>query len=142
MPQPVFLHPGCFSKENHRHLAHEIGHLFGFFHEHNRPDRDKHIKIVWENVAPEKDFQFDMRHMNQSISFNSPYDLGSLMQYPLNKYSKDEKLPTMIPRRRYKGPIGTNTKPSRIDIQQLNYLYGCIPCESIVMYVWYYLVPN
>ena len=36
-------------------MVHELGHIIGFNHEHNRPDRDEHVNIVWNNVVGCKD---------------------------------------------------------------------------------------
>ena len=132
MPQRVYVNPRCLEMVNRRLLAHEIGHLFGLFHEHNRPDRDDYIHIVWKNVQKGKENQFEIKYKNQSVSFNSPYDFGSLMQYPLDHHSKQAGVPTMVPKIKYDGPIGVNIEPSQMDIQQLNYLYGCVPCKSTV----------
>ena len=130
MPQAVYANPRCFLKENKREFSHEIGHLLGFFHEHNRPDRDNFIDIAWENVATGKTHQFGIRDRAITVSFGSPYDFGSIMQYPLDYYSKDGSH-TMVKKVEYNGPIGKNTKPSQTDIQQLRYLYGCDTCESL-----------
>ncbi len=34
-------------------IIHEFLHALGAIHEQNRPDRDLHIKVNWDNVGPE-----------------------------------------------------------------------------------------
>ena len=30
---------------------HELGHVIGFYHEHQRADRDEFVEILWDNVV-------------------------------------------------------------------------------------------
>ncbi len=39
-------------------MIHEFLHAFGAIHEHNRPDRDSHIRINWNNIKPNEWSQF------------------------------------------------------------------------------------
>jgi hydrogenase maturation factor HypF (carbamoyltransferase family) len=41
--------PGC---EYVGLVLHEFGHAIGYFHEHNRPDRDDVVEVLWDNVQP------------------------------------------------------------------------------------------
>uniref|UniRef100_A0A914NZ52 Metalloendopeptidase n=1 Tax=Meloidogyne incognita TaxID=6306 RepID=A0A914NZ52_MELIC len=69
-------------------VAHETGHALGFWHTHQRPDRERYISINWRNVLEEATASFmPFRSMLQAFAIKqvsgrrSPYDYGSLMHY-------------------------------------------------------------
>lgn len=53
-----FHDPAVIANENNdylllsqkRILIHELGHVIGLIHEHQRYDRDKYVKVIYENV--------------------------------------------------------------------------------------------
>ena len=59
---------------------HEIGHAIGLVHEHQRPDRDGYIAIIWDNVYPPYR-QWFQTYSTQEVNTDVDYDLGSVMHY-------------------------------------------------------------
>ena len=45
--QTISLGSGC---AHHSVILHELGHVVGFWHEQNRPDRDNYVRIVKNNI--------------------------------------------------------------------------------------------
>ena len=74
--QTLALAPdGCY---NDRTIIHEFVHALGFHHEQNRPDRDQHVKINYENIVHSRE-NFDKART--SLTFGVPYDGLSIMHY-------------------------------------------------------------
>ena len=53
----------------------------GFFHEQSRPDREDYVKIIYENIQPDKvtDFEYYPTTVIKNLSF--PYDYSSIMHF-------------------------------------------------------------
>ena len=65
--QKIFLSElFCGLKE----ILHEMMHTIGFYHEQNRPDRDQHITVYWENIEQQYHSQFKVipKHVIDLIS--------------------------------------------------------------------------
>lgn len=75
---------------------HEIGHTAGLWHEHSRADRDDHVTINWDNIAPTYRHNFD-QHISDGDDVGE-YDYGSIMHYPSNAFALDGSMPTVLPK--------------------------------------------
>src|SRR5690606_37086856 len=62
-------------------LLHELGHVIGFHHEHQRPDRDLYITIDLECQPALFVLQFTYHEPDTFNYKNYPYDLHSIMHY-------------------------------------------------------------
>lgn len=76
------LGPGCEVKGI---AIHELGHILGMDHEQSRPDRDKYIKIVYDNIRPGLESEFDV---NPEAFTKEPYDYLSIMHYGQYTFSQ------------------------------------------------------
>ncbi|XP_036439793.1 low choriolytic enzyme-like [Colossoma macropomum] len=107
---------GCIYKHV---IQHELLHALGFHHEQCRSDRDKHIKILKENILPGMEYSFDKHNTN---NLGTPYDYGSVMHYGRYAFSKNGQ-PTMIPIPNPNVKIGLSTEMNANDILRVNKLY-------------------
>lgn len=119
--QLLSLGRGC---KNRGKVTHELMHALGFFHEHTRPDRDKFVKILWENIKTEHVKEFEIRTISESTSLGQPYDLQSIMHYSNKAFSRNggdtiqsKADPTM--------KLGNENSLSAVDVLQINLLYRC-----------------
>ena len=106
-------------------IIHELGHVIGFWHEHTRPDRDDHIEILWENIRRSRVRDFDKRPPSHIDSLGVPYDLGSIMQYPLDAFSKNEEPTIRVLDTNFTGVVGQRDGLSQYDSRQANLFYAC-----------------
>ncbi|KAK6050195.1 astacin [Cooperia oncophora] len=90
-------------------------HSVGFYHEHERWDRDSHITILWQNIDREAYDQFGKVDLSESSYYGQMYDYYSIMHYDSLAFSKNG-FETMVAKR----PEMTAT-----DILKMNLMYQC-----------------
>lgn len=108
---------------------HELGHVLGFFHEHQRPDRDEYIVINKDGINFDQAGDAFEKRGDYINSLNVEYDYASIMHYSKKAFAKngmvsfnikkDKKLPECLPE------VGQRKSISRKDIEQVNKLYSC-----------------
>nr|CAD7259436.1 unnamed protein product [Timema shepardi] len=117
--------PRCLKRGS---IQHELFHSLGFWHEHNRSDRNKFVTIIWGNIKKGREHDFRSRPQMRNRSKRLPYDYGSVMHYRAKAFSKNRRIPTIVPRdphALYK--IGQRKRYSEIDLAKLNRMYNCGP---------------
>ncbi|MBN2403924.1 MAG: M12 family metallopeptidase [Spirochaetes bacterium] len=76
-------------------IIHELGHCLGLVHEHQRPDRDTYVNIIWSNILSGKDYNFEIMDNPLYIEQDFDYDYESIMHYDPNAFSINGS-PTII----------------------------------------------
>lgn len=103
-------------------IIHELFHVLGFRHEHQRPDRDSYVIVNQENV---KKFQLHnfKRYYDQLYPLDMfPYDFESIMHYDSDDFSIGANKPTITKVDGTWLALGIYP-PSQLDWMKLNYAY-------------------
>lgn len=118
----VYLGKGCRSDGT---IMHEIGHALGFYHEQSRPDRDKYIKINFNNISKKMWYNF-AKYTTGISDMETPYDYYSIMHYGPNAFKKSFRWFSSSIKPLKKGvKIGQRKRLSALDIKEMNLYYGC-----------------
>ena len=67
----------CVTFYDRGNVYHELLHVLGFHHEHNRPDRDNHVDVMWSNIRSGAQNNFEIRPHNSVDMLGLPYDIGA-----------------------------------------------------------------
>jgi len=119
----ISLGAGCQDKGT---AIHEMGHTIGLYHEQNRPDRGRYIRINKNQVQNGMYYNFQIE--NNINSLGTPYDLQSIMHYSATAFARGPyyTIETIDKSKQYLINHGDRVNDfSAIDIQQINLMYGC-----------------
>jgi len=130
--------PGC---RNVGTALHELGHVIGLSHEHERWDREDYIEIHLENVPEPHRQWFEVKSRRQGDAKYLPYDLSSIMHYDAwafahaHNYSNGKTASITVKRADEWGncKIGQRSQISGGDTLTVAHLYECAnrPCSSV-----------
>lgn len=82
--QPIYLTEDCQTQQ----ILHEILHALGFIHEHARPERDRVLEVLWDQIDPPYKEQFArMSEAFMDVSGLAPFDSSSVMMYAQDAFS-------------------------------------------------------
>lgn len=110
-------------------VVHEIMHVAGFYHEHQRPDRDEWISIDMANVKSVFDFK---RYSDAETKTVNKYNYASILHYPsdiLNPnmvFDTSKKTITPLKPLDAETILGQRGALSTIDIESINAIYPTI----------------
>lgn len=56
-------------------MVHEMIHALGYDHMHNAIERDDFVQVMWNNIEPNMQHNFERVNPNLFNNFGTPYDL-------------------------------------------------------------------
>ncbi|XP_074648313.1 MAM domain-containing protein 2-like isoform X3 [Tubulanus polymorphus] len=115
---------GFYKACNFRDITHELLHALGFEHEHQRPDRDRHIIVNWRYVKTGSNTNFEKLSAAKIDMMGAPYDYHSIMHYRALDGSKDNKHATIQRKDGSADSFSSNTM-TPTDIWKINHHYRC-----------------
>ncbi|CAI4221345.1 unnamed protein product [Auanema sp. JU1783] len=126
--QELSLDDGCLQYDT---AIHELMHSVGFYHEHERWDRDNFISILWHNIDREAYDQFGKVDLTESSYYGQAYDYYSIMHYDSLAFSKNGYETMIAKRPEMTNVIGAAIDFSPVDILKMNLMYQCMNGASV-----------
>lgn len=105
-------------------IVHELMHALGFWHEHQRPDRDTFVTIQTQNIIPGREGNFVRR---TASTMTGPYDFASIMHYRESAFSSNFPAPTIVPTAQFsllRPLMGNRASMTSLDAQGVAAAYG------------------
>uniref|UniRef100_A0A1B0DJF8 Metalloendopeptidase n=1 Tax=Phlebotomus papatasi TaxID=29031 RepID=A0A1B0DJF8_PHLPP len=115
------IQAGCVSKGI---ATHELIHAVGFFHAQSDVNRDKYVRIKWENMMDGKEHNFEVYTNSYVTDYGEGYDYGSIMHYGPYAFSKNY-LPTIEAIYNTGEVMGQRDRMSQKDINKIRKMYNC-----------------
>lgn len=107
---------------------HELGHSIGLWHTQSRRDRNRYVRVLYENIDKPNWDQYD-QHLIDGVDIG-PYDYASIMHYSISGFTRNfrfslETIPPGI-------PIGQRSGISEGDRLAIARMYGAAPEQVVV----------
>lgn len=115
------LDQGCFRIGS---IMHELLHALGFYHQHSASNRDKYIRIDWNNIIKGKKANFKKFDSKTSTNFGVEYNYGSVLHFGSKGFSKNGEA-TIVALKENNSVMGQRLALSERDILKLNKMYNC-----------------
>uniref|UniRef100_A0A914XDT3 Metalloendopeptidase n=1 Tax=Plectus sambesii TaxID=2011161 RepID=A0A914XDT3_9BILA len=119
--QPVSLGKGCWNPGT---IRHELMHALGFHHEQSRTDRDRYVRIIYDNIIRNEEHNYEKSNYWEVTKLGTEYDFRSVMHYDPYAFARDNSKPTIV---KIDGSLFETQREgySETDILEINKLYNC-----------------
>ncbi|XP_055340373.1 uncharacterized protein LOC129589593 [Paramacrobiotus metropolitanus] len=104
-------------------IQHEVMHTLGFYHEHERPDRDHYINIRYDNIQFDQYNNFAVE--SSMYTFGVKYDYHSVVQYEAFGDPINPLIPVIVPKTGLVVRMGRDKRMSPSDIAKIALAYKC-----------------
>uniref|UniRef100_A0AC35U0N8 Metalloendopeptidase n=1 Tax=Rhabditophanes sp. KR3021 TaxID=114890 RepID=A0AC35U0N8_9BILA len=106
-------------------VIHELMHVIGFIHEHQRSDRDNFIRISYQNIIKGANADFDKLNSLGLSNYGESYDYFSIMHYEATEGSSNGKNTIEAHVASFTPLMGKALDFTKGDLRRINKAYKC-----------------